>query len=268
MGLVQESEFHELERRLKSIENRLGGMRYETQSVVRAEITDNSDLIDQSVTQFGLYMGLCIETVDIWKQHRIRWYSPLFHHPEITIKQLPWADCISNAGGFDDCGMTWVPPAGSTVALLFEGGHRSSPYYIGTTWHRDRGAEGAGFQYTVEEFNSIYAGKRNGYLVGPNNGSQVFPPWNTENYNGYDLNTIDDFASNPEAQRLITYPNIYGFRDECLNVNWFLSLEDAIQKIEAFKEEYNEYRPHSSLGNLTPREFIQKSKKDPDFSTL
>ncbi len=212
MGLVQESEFHELERRLKSIENRLGGMRYETQSVVRAEITDNSDLIDQSVTQFGLYMCLCIETVDIWKQHRIRWYSPLFHHPEITIKQLPWADCISNAGGFDDCGMTWVPPAGSTVALLFEGGHRSSPYYIGTTWHRDRGAEGAGFQYTVEEFNSIYAGKRNGYLVGPNNGSQVFPPWNTENYNGYDLNTIDDFASNPEAQRLITYPNIYGFK--------------------------------------------------------
>ena len=58
------------------------------------------------------------------------------------------------------------------------------------------------------------------------------------------------------------------FRDECLNVNWFLSLEDAIQKIEAFKEEYNEYRPHSSLGNLTPTEFIQKSKKDPDFSTL
>jgi putative transposase len=48
------------------------------------------------------------------------------------------------------------------------------------------------------------------------------------------------------------------FRDECLNVNWFLSLEDAIQKIEAFKEEYNEYRPHSSLGNLTPKEFIQK----------
>ena len=61
---------------------------------------------------------------------------------------------------------------------------------------------------------------------------------------------------------------IIRFRDECLNVNWFLFLEDIIQKIQAYKEEYNEYRPHSSLGNLTPREFIQKSKKDPDFSTL
>ena len=45
------------------------------------------------------------------------------------------------------------------------------------------------------------------------------------------------------------------FRDECLNVNWFLSLEDARQKIEAWRLEYNEYRPHSSLGNMTPSEF-------------
>ena len=42
------------------------------------------------------------------------------------------------------------------------------------------------------------------------------------------------------------------FRDECLNVNWFLSLEDARQKIEAWRLDYNEYRPHSSLGNMTP----------------
>lgn len=34
------------------------------------------------------------------------------------------------------------------------------------------------------------------------------------------------------------------FRDECLNVNWFLSLEDAWEKIQAFKEEYNHFRPH------------------------
>jgi CheY-like chemotaxis protein len=37
------------------------------------------------------------------------------------------------------------------------------------------------------------------------------------------------------------------FRDECLNVNWFLSLEDAKEKIQLFKEEYNGFRPHSSL---------------------
>jgi putative transposase len=45
-----------------------------------------------------------------------------------------------------------------------------------------------------------------------------------------------------------------------------LFLEDIIKKIQAYKEEYNEYRPHSFLVNLTPTEFIQKSKKDPVYS--
>ena len=48
------------------------------------------------------------------------------------------------------------------------------------------------------------------------------------------------------------------FRDECLNVNWFLSLEDAKDKIQAFKEDYNHFRPHSALGNLTPIEAIDR----------
>ena len=48
------------------------------------------------------------------------------------------------------------------------------------------------------------------------------------------------------------------FRDECLNAHWFLSLEDAAGKIEAWREEYNEYRPHSSLNDLTPTEFIEQ----------
>jgi putative transposase len=51
------------------------------------------------------------------------------------------------------------------------------------------------------------------------------------------------------------------FRDECLNVNWFLSLEDAREKINAFKEEYNYFRPHSALGNLTPIEAIDRHHK-------
>jgi putative transposase len=42
------------------------------------------------------------------------------------------------------------------------------------------------------------------------------------------------------------------FRDECLNTNWFLSLEDAKLKIESWRRDYNEYRPHSSLQGLTP----------------
>jgi len=44
-------------------------------------------------------------------------------------------------------------------------------------------------------------------------------------------------------------------RDECLNVHWFLSLSDAREKIERWRLDYNEFRPHSSLGNLTPSEF-------------
>lgn len=41
-------------------------------------------------------------------------------------------------------------------------------------------------------------------------------------------------------------------RDECLNVNWFLSIEDARAKIESWRVEYNEFRPHSSLGGRPP----------------
>lgn len=47
------------------------------------------------------------------------------------------------------------------------------------------------------------------------------------------------------------------FRDECLNVHWFVSLADAEEKIEAWRIEYHEWRPHSSLGNRTPKEFIE-----------
>lgn len=48
------------------------------------------------------------------------------------------------------------------------------------------------------------------------------------------------------------------FRDECLNVNWFLSVDDARKKIEAWRREYNSFRPHSSLGDLTPAQFREQ----------
>jgi putative transposase len=46
------------------------------------------------------------------------------------------------------------------------------------------------------------------------------------------------------------------FRDECLNINWFLSMEDARVKIEDWRRDYNEFRPHTSLGERTPSEFL------------
>ena len=44
-------------------------------------------------------------------------------------------------------------------------------------------------------------------------------------------------------------------RQECLNQCWFSSLEDAKIKIEAWRIDYNEHRPHTSLGNRTPEQF-------------
>jgi hypothetical protein len=52
------------------------------------------------------------------------------------------------------------------------------------------------------------------------------------------------------------------FRDECLNAHWFLSLEDAAEKIEAWRQEYNHYRPHRSFDDMTPAEFIQAYQKE------
>lgn len=42
------------------------------------------------------------------------------------------------------------------------------------------------------------------------------------------------------------------FRAECLNASWFLSLNDARSKSEAWRMDYNEVRPHSAIGNQTP----------------
>ena len=45
------------------------------------------------------------------------------------------------------------------------------------------------------------------------------------------------------------------FREECLNESWFLSLDDAREKIEQWRLYYNGQRPHSALGNLAPKQF-------------
>jgi putative transposase len=57
-------------------------------------------------------------------------------------------------------------------------------------------------------------------------------------------------------------------RDECLNTNWFLSIEDVQEKLEAWRMDYNEFRPHSSLGNMTPSDFarsLPEGLNKPDY---
>ncbi len=51
-------------------------------------------------------------------------------------------------------------------------------------------------------------------------------------------------------------------RDECLNVTQFMSLDDAWVKIEAWRVDYNQRRPHSSLGHLTPGEFVRNRQEN------
>ena len=58
------------------------------------------------------------------------------------------------------------------------------------------------------------------------------------------------------------------FRDECLNTHWFLSLDDAREKIETWRRDYNEFRPHSALDNMTPEEYVKKHLKTPEISNL
>jgi len=48
------------------------------------------------------------------------------------------------------------------------------------------------------------------------------------------------------------------FRDECLSLEWFRSRAEAKVVIESWRRHFNDVRPHSSLGYLTPAEFVAK----------
>ncbi len=52
-------------------------------------------------------------------------------------------------------------------------------------------------------------------------------------------------------------------RQECLNATWFMSIDDARGKIEAWRQYYNESRPHSALDWSTPAEFARRRRQLP-----
>ena len=49
-------------------------------------------------------------------------------------------------------------------------------------------------------------------------------------------------------------------------MHWFTSIQDAARIIEAWKDDYNYHRPHSSLDGLTPVEFADKVNAEPTLS--
>jgi putative transposase len=75
----------------------------------------------------------------------------------------------------------------------------------------------------------------------------------------YDNNVMMDFSrpGKPTDNPFIESFN-GSFRDECLNVHWFLSLEHAREKIEKWRWDYNNERPHSALGDQPPRAFARQ----------
>jgi putative transposase len=48
-------------------------------------------------------------------------------------------------------------------------------------------------------------------------------------------------------------------RAECLNAHWFLSLADAAEKLEAWRRDYNEQRPHGAIGNKVPAALMKSA---------
>lgn len=87
---------------------------------------------------------------------------------------------------------------------------------------------------------------------GPELTSKWFDQW--ADHNGIDLDHIEP---GKPVQNAVMESFNGRFRDECLNSYWFTSLRDARRTIEAWRIDYNQERPHSSLGYRTPEEVHQ-----------
>jgi len=87
--------------------------------------------------------------------------------------------------------------------------------------------------------------------------SKILDKWAYENEVTLDFSRPGKPTDNPFIESFNG-----SFRDECLNAHWFLSLVDAQEKVDIWKKEYNEYRPHSSIEDLTPEEFESLHDKE------
>jgi putative transposase len=87
---------------------------------------------------------------------------------------------------------------------------------------------------------------------GPEFTSKILDQW--AYLNGIELDFIR--PGKPTDNALIEAFN-GRFRQECLNESWFLSLEDAKEKVEEWRHHYNRERPHGALGNRPPVEFAE-----------
>ncbi|PIB22810.1 integrase [Maribacter sp. 4U21] len=89
--------------------------------------------------------------------------------------------------------------------------------------------------------------------------SKILDKWAYENEVELDFSRPGKPTDNPFIESFNG-----SFRDECLNANWFFSLEDAQEKFDIWREDYNGFRPHNSLGDMSPNEFIGINENSPD----
>ena len=197
----------ELEERLLVLENKFADIQDSNRRTVQSEIKKKWITPVQQYVTNGIMRGVCLNTIDPWKKNRIQFFTPFFDKLNTPVDKLPWADPISAMGGFYDCGLVWVPPAGSIVMLVFENGDRDAAYYIGTVWGIKR-SEKTG--YPNPEFEKIHEGHREGYIIGQPR--QFLPQWNTDNYQGFDVYSNQDLETEIDRQNKLSFPHIYGMK--------------------------------------------------------
>ena len=73
--------------------------------------------------------------------------------------------------------------------------------------------------------------------------------------------TIDFNRPGKPTDNCFVEPFNGSLRDECLNVHWFETIDEAKAKIEAWRVEYNESRPHQGLKELTPTAYAERARE-------
>ena len=122
----------------------------------------------------------------------------------------------------------------------------------------DRGIRG---EHVVETVERIAMLRSPPSLIRVDNGpefvSKVLDRW------AYERGVMLDFSRPGKPTDNAFVESCNGrLRDECLDTHWFLSLDDARAKIEAWRKDYNASRPHSALGQMTPHEFAAQAVRN------
>jgi len=210
---------HESRQRVRALEEKLSDELFSMAKFVGSVQHGSDQIPHRNPAELSVYKAWVISTEDPHLQGRVRFFSPYLHKPDMNTREYPFASPISSYSGFDDSGMVAVPPAGATIMIIFEAGFTNAPYYLGSIWTRNRGKGGAKIWDNIvnmKEYDDIHDTHRKGYFIGPgdnpNDESQVLPPWNTDNYQMLDPDSLSDIETDPDAWLRATIPHQSGIK--------------------------------------------------------